>query len=600
MKRFIRLLSAMLALLLCVGTACADGLLLNIGSEGDEVTRLQERLIELGYLTGEPSGVYDEATADAVLRYQKANWLFATGIADDITLESIFSDGALPYEEDEDDYFESGEYEVADSAVNMLAPSGMSYKSATSFEIAYEPLPDLNTEEYGFRTDNGFISASAMPLSTFSAETDTASWSILRKKLLAGAKVAPDTAHIEEMLNYFHYDYAEPTGNEPFGVTMELAHCPWNEKALLMQIGLQARKVEANDRGQNIVFLVDVSGSMDEPDKLPLVQRAFSLLLESLSDSDTISVVTYASGTEVRLDGKKGADRLEIAEVIADLTAGGYTNGGAGLRLAYDTAERHFIKGGNNRIIMATDGDLNVGESSEGDLARLVLDYRDKGVALTVLGFGLGNIKDNKMQALAQYGGGSYHYVDSVYEARRALITETGASFDLVASDVKLQLDFNPARVGAYRLIGYENRLLEADDFANDNVGGGELGSGHRVTVLYEILPPEEYEGASSRYTGSTGAADGDWCTLAVRCKLPGESESTLFEYPFSDEVSDTMSDNMRFAAAVTEVGMLLRESEYAGTASYETALDLLRDCGSVMGDPFKEEFLYITGLLAR
>ena len=346
--------------------------------------------------------------------------------------------------------------------------------------------------------------------------------------ILQGRSVPADAVRIEEMLNYFHYDYDGPEGDEPFGVTMSLAPCPWNEQTLLLQVGLQARTVMPEERPpHNLVFLIDVSGSMFGRDRLDLVKRAFLMLVDELDPRDTVSIVTYASRDEVVLEGVPASEKTRIMEAINRLEAGGSTNSAAGIQTAYAIAERYAVKGGVNRVLMATDGDFNVGVTNQGDLARLIMEKKAGGTRLTMLGVGYGNYKDNKLEMLADYGDGNYYYLDSIFEARRALVTEAGGTFVEIARDVKLQLDFNPAKVSGYRLVGYEDRVMAAEDFANDQKDGGELGSGHRVTVLYEIVPVGsgfDFGAPESKYRQA--AADdgsGEWLTLSVRAKLPGD-----------------------------------------------------------------------------
>lgn len=462
-----------------------------------------------------------------------------------------------------------------------------------------------NTEEYSFIAENRFLSALTSPLSTFAADVDTASYSKLRSAILAGQSVPVDSVRIEEMLNYFSYSYAQPQNGEPFGVTTEIADCPWNPDTKLLLIGLQAEKIpEDSIPSQNLVFLIDVSGSMDEQGKLPLVQRSFLLLLEELKPTDTVSIVTYASGDRIVLDGVRASDKTKIMAAINELTAGGGTAGAAGIQTAYELAEKHFIKGGNNRVILATDGDLNIGISDEGSLTRMIEEKRESGVYLSVLGFGYGNYKDNKLEALADHGNGNYFYIDNIYEARKALVEDMGGTFLTVAKDVKLQVDFNPAKIKGYRLIGYENRVMAAEDFADDQKDGGEVGSGHRVTVLYELVPADsamQIDAAESRYQSGTVMSSSDWLTLNIRCKAPEGDTSVLYQYPIDENAQlETMSDNLRFASAVAEVGMLLRNSEFKANASYESALERLRGTASIRGDVYKEEFQYLVTLLER
>ena len=303
------------------------------------------------------------------------------------------------------------------------------------------------------------------------------------------------------------------------------------------------------------------------------------------------------------IEGVPAAEKTRIMEAISELEAHGSTNGSAGILRAYEIAEKYYVKDGVNRILLATDGDLNVGVTSEGDLVRLVEEKRKSGICLTCLGFGMGNYKDNKMEALADYGNGNCWYIDTIHEARKALVTEGGGTFVTVAKDVKIQVDFNPAKIRGYRLIGYEDRVMAAEDFANDEKDGGELGSGHRMTALYEIVPADsefDFGAAESRYGQDEGNAEGEMLTVSIRAKEPEGTESRLYEYPVDLEPAETLSDNMKFAAAVAETGMILRDSEWKGTATYESARELLRDCGSVTGDTYKEEFLYLVNLLAR
>ena len=596
-------MAALLALALMLTAALpamAENQTLQKGDTGETVAALQARLIELEYLTGDADGVFDEATETALMAFQRYNGLLATGMADRITLETLFSENAkknTPVTENK--YYEEAE---ESGAYFMLAPmatsmAGMSKGMGTRY--------DWNTNEYAYIRENGFQSVSVSPFSTFAADVDTASYAQLRSMILAGKAVPADAVRVEEMLNYFQYDYPQPENGDPFGVFLELAPCPWNQDTLLLQVGLQAKTVMAEDRPQhNLVFLIDVSGSMFGEDRLDLVKRAFLLLLDELQPQDTVSIVTYASRDEVVLSGVPAADKVRIMEAISGLQAKGSTNSAAGIQTAYKLAEEYAVEGGVNRILMATDGDFNVGMTSEGDLARLVMEKKQSGVRLTMLGVGYGNYKDNKLEALADYGDGNYYYLDSVFEARRALVTEAGGTFLEVAKDVKLQLDFNPGKVSAYRLIGYEDRLLAAEDFADDTVDGGEIGSGHRVTALYEIVPVGSafaVDAPQSKYQQPAAAEGSDeWLTLNIRAKKPAAQESELWSYPLVGEAKTALSDQMKFAAAVAEAGMLLRESAYAGSASWESVLTLARSSGLVTGDPYKEEFVYLLTLLER
>jgi len=484
----------------------------------------------------------------------------------------------------------------------LMAPSSMPAPVGYS---PYSLAPAWNTEEYTVIIENRFLSTLTTPHSTFAADVDTASYAKLRSSILEGRQVSPDSVRIEEMLNYFTYSYDGPQNDEPFGVTTEIAVCPWNPDSMLLLIGLQAEKIQEDCiPPQNLVFLIDVSGSMDAPNKLPLVKRAFNLLLDGLQPTDTVSIVTYASGDRVVLDGVRASERQHIMDAIDGLRAGGGTAGAQGIQTAYQLAERYFIAEGSNRVILATDGDFNIGISDEGSLVRLIEEKKQSGIFLSILGFGYGNYKDNKLEALADHGNGNYAYIDTIFEARKALVEEMGAMFLTVAKDVKLQVEFNPAQIKGYRLIGYENRTMAAEDFANDQKDGGEVGSGHRVTVLYEIVPvdsPMQIDAVETRYQTAVVNDSEEWLTLNIRCKAPDGDTSTLYTYSVdASAVLSSPSDNMRFASAVAETGMLLRDSEFKGTASFASVLERLRNTVSVTGDVYKEEFQYIVTLLDR
>ena len=561
------------------------------GDKGEDVLALQERLQLLGYFAGIADGSFGPDTTAALVAFQQQNELLASGILDAVTWRVLFSQEALPYSEQAK--------ETADG-YSAMAPAVMRAPYAMPMAGSF------NTNEYNAFRENRFLSTRTSPLSTFAADVDTASYAQIRAMILRGEPVPVDSVRVEEMINYFRYNYKLPENGEPFGVTMELTSCPWNAETQLLLIGLQAAEIPKNERpAQNLVFLIDVSGSMDDPAKLPLVKRAFQMLIDELAPTDTVSIVTYASRDEILLDGVRASDKTTIMAAIDSLTAGGMTAGAAGITTAYELALKHLIPGGSNRVLLATDGDLNVGVSDEGSLARLVEDKKQGGIYLSVLGFGDGNYKDNKLEALADRGDGNYSYIDTIYEARRALVTEIGATFLTVAKDVKLQVDFNPAAVKGYRLIGYENRLMEAEDFADDTKDGGELGSGHRVSVLYELVPigsAFDIGEVGSKYQTEplNEVNSGELLTLSIRAKAPDGDESKLYTYPLVSESTGEMSDNLRFAAAVAEVGMLLRDSEWKGNATYASALDLLRACDSVTGDVYKEEFLYMVTLLDR
>ena len=605
MKKLTAILLAILMLLSAAAAAAGEeNKIWQKGDSGEKVTWIQTRLKELGYLDREPTGAFDEETEAALLEFQWNEGLLATGMADARTLEVLEKTTETKQARDTAYYEAATEYEDSYMPMSVTGYAGAPAKNSSwsMKDTVY------NTEEYTMFESNRFLSTKTAPLSTFAADADTSSYAIFRRKVLNGDQVSADSVRVEEMLNYFHYDYAQPRGNEPFGVTTEIGPCPWNPKTKLLLIGLQAQEVKKEERpGHNLVFLIDTSGSMLGTNRLDLVKRAFILLLDELDPEDTVSIVAYASQDRVVIEGVPAADKTRIMEAISELEAGGSTNGSAGIIRAYEIAEKYYRKGGVNRILLATDGDLNVGTTSEGDLARLVTEKKKAGISLTCLGFGMGNYKDNKMEALADYGDGNCRYIDSIHEARKALVEEGGGTFITVAKDVKIQVDFNPARVKGYRLIGYEDRLMAPEDFANDEKDGGEIGSGHRMTALYEIVPVGsdfEFGGTESRYQEekeqeTSGSAE--WLTVSIRAKEPEGTESRLYEYPVDDSaLTETLSDNLRFAAAVAETGMLLRDSEWKGTATWGQALELVRGCTSVNGDPYKEEFVYLLTLLER
>ncbi|RKW53235.1 MAG: VWA domain-containing protein, partial [Lachnospiraceae bacterium] len=426
----------------------------------------------------------------------------------------------------------------------------------------------------------------------------TASYANIRRFINSGELPPADSVRIEEMLNYFRYDYPQPKDGEPFSVSTEISACPWNPDTKLMMIGMQAKKVEESEKKpSNLVFLIDVSGSMDEPDKLPLVKNAFLLLCEELKENDTISIVTYAGYDQVVLEGARGSDSKEIMSAIEDLEAAGSTAGSDGIKTAYKIAKKYFKSDGNNRVILATDGDLNVGITSEGELTRLIKKEKESGVFLSVLGFGTENIKDNKMEALADNGNGNYSYIDSRFEAKKVLSEELGANFFTVAKDVKFQLEFNPKFIKGYRLIGYENRIMDDEDFKDDTKDGGEVGSGHRVTVLYEIVDTDSPMdiGSDLKYQSSSVTDSNDLLNIAVRYKEPDSETSQELNYPVTTEsIKPEMSDNMKFASAIAETGMLLRDSEYKGNSSYESVLSLLNSVSGIKDDTSKLEFLLL------
>ena len=488
---------------------------------------------------------------------------------------------------------EGGDF-ATESAVDMGPPNQMPI-------IIDEPIIH-NTESYAHLDENPFYLVEKAPLSTFAADVDTASYANIRRFLRQGELPQKDAVRIEEMLNYFSYNYPEPTGDDPFSVTMELGQTPWNPDTKLLLVGLQAEDPAANNRPpSNLVFLIDVSGSMHGPDRLDLVKRAYLTMLDQLGPEDKISIVTYASVDEVVIEGASLDNKAEIMTAIENLDAGGSTHGSAGINTAYEIAEKYFIEDGNNRIILATDGDLNVGVTSEGELIDLIEDKKETGTFLSVLAFGYGNYKDDKLEAIANHGNGHLSYIDDIFEARKVLSDELGSTLFTVAKDVKLQVDFNPAYVKGYRLIGYENRVMAAEDFADDTKDGGEIGSGHSVTALYEIVDVDsdfEIPSVDSKYTTpdesteteNTSDFNDEMLTLNIRYKEPDGDTSELLTYPLVADEADEPSDNFLLAASLAEFGMLLKDSEFKGSTDYNLILSSLEDLAS--DDPYVVELL--------
>ena len=478
-----------------------------------------------------------------------------------------------------------------------------------------------NGEEYSEWEEKGYSSVMKAPLSTFSADVDTASYSNLRRLIRDGYSLEelPENAvRIEEMLNYFDYDYKDPKGNEPFGVTTQIGKCPWNEEAELVMIGLKTQDVEYEQApASNLVFLLDVSGSMHNADKLPLLQESFCMLAENLTEKDRVSIVTYAGDDTIVLDGVSGDKTRKIQKALNKLEAGGGTHGSKGIETAYALAEEHFIEGGNNRVILATDGDLNIGLTSEEELEELISEKKESGIFLSVLGFGTGNIKDSKMETLADKGNGNYAYIDCIREANKVLVEEMTATLLTICKDVKFQVEFNPSVVSSYRLIGYENRALNKEDFNDDTKDAGEIGAGHSVTVLYEVILKDPMGGLSEKeiedlkysdnykkeleeqgqqekqegFEEESNALTDEWFTLSIRYKKPAEDTSNLLQYPVGYECyEEEPSDDFRFAAAVAEFGLLASHSEYPEDASVKNVKKTLKSID--LDDDYKEEFL--------
>jgi Ca-activated chloride channel family protein len=461
----------------------------------------------------------------------------------------------------------------------------------------------FNTEEYERIYDNRFKETLRHPLSTFSIDVDTASYANVRRFLKRNELPYKDAVRIEEMINYFDYDYPQPKGKAPFSIITEISSCPWDTAHRLIHIGLQGKEMKKEKRPPgNLVFLLDVSGSMDSPNKLPLLKSAFKLLVKQLDERDRVAIVVYAGAAGLVLPSTPGNQKDRILNAIDRLRAGGSTAGGAGVRLAYKVAVENFIEKGNNRIILATDGDFNVGVSSTSELVRLVEEKRESGVFITVLGFGMGNYKDSRMEQLADKGNGNYHYIDGILEAKKVLVQEISATLFTIAKDVKIQVEFNPARVKAYRLIGYVNRLLEDEDFEDDTKDAGELGAGHTVTALYEIIPAGSKEtlpgNPKLKYmemrVKSRAGGSKEVMTVKLRYKHPKGRRSKLIARSVRDRDISLRgtTDNFRFSAAVAQFGMLLRDSEFRGDSSFDNVLKLARGAKGKDVYGYRAEFI--------
>ena len=463
---------------------------------------------------------------------------------------------------------------------------------------------DMNTEEYKNIEENGFKKVNENPLSTFSIDVDAASYSNMRRYLNRGELPPADAIRTEELINYFSYNYPQPTGKDPIKITTEIGSCPWNKNHRLVRIGVKAKEIPTEKLPvSNLVFLIDVSGSMYGPQRLGLVQSSLKLLVNNLRDADRVAIVVYSGSAGERLPSTSGSDKQKIREAIDELTAGGSTAGGEGIKLAYKIAKKNFVKEGNNRIILCTDGDFNVGVSSNEGLENLIEQERKSGVYLTVLGYGMGNYKDSKMQILAEKGNGNHAYIDNLQEANRVLVNEFGATMYTVAKDVKLQIEFNPSQVQAYRLIGYESRLLKDEDFNNDVKDAGEMGAGHTVTAFYEVVPAgvesnfvnkvddlkyqKKVKPALQPVTGSK-----ELLTVKLRYKAPDEDISKKLELPLVDNKGNNVSSDFRFAAAVAMFGQLLRDSDFKGDATYAQVIAMAKTALDNDKRGYRREFL--------
>ena len=470
------------------------------------------------------------------------------------------------------------------SELEEIVIAGMASKMMIRGHSSMRP-PQNQSESYREINENKFKSVRTSPLSTFSIDVDKAAYSNIRRMINNGQEIPKDAVKIEEMINYFNYDYGQPKDEHPFAIHTEVAQSPWDNDTKLVKIALQGKEVPLeNVPASNLVFLIDVSGSMESPNKLPLLQSSFRLLTDKLRKQDKVAIVVYAGAAGLVLPPTSGSEKFEIKSALDKLTTGGSTAGGEGIELAYQVAQENFIKGGNNRVILATDGDFNVGASSDREMEDLIKEKSESGVFLTVLGFGMGNYKDSKLETLAQTGNGNHAYIDTMQEAHRVLGTEFGGTMYTIAKDVKIQVEFNPAKVQSYRLIGYENRLLNDEDFNDDKKDAGELGSGHTVTAIYEIIPT----GVESKWT--TGVDDlrysetipkrnptNELLTVKFRYKDPEKNKSQLITKYVEDSNMpiDAASKDLKFASAVALFGMKLRESDYARNATYDEVIKL-------------------------
>lgn len=487
--------------------------------------------------------------------------------------------------------------------------SGGYYMTEDALEMDGVYGSEYNTESYNAINENIFKKVIGNPLSTFSIDVDNASYSNIRRFINYGQVPPKDAVRIEEMVNYFDYTYSKPKGNDPFSINYEMSECPWNKSTRLIMVGLQGKDIDYSEAdASNLVFLIDVSGSMQSANKLPLVKHSLNSLIDNLNEKDRVAIVVYAGAAGEVLPSTTCSNKQKIKDAINNLEAGGSTAGGAGIKLAYDIAVKNLIPEGNNRVILCSDGDFNVGTSSDAEMTRLVEEKRKTGVFLTICGFGLGNYKDSKMESIADNGNGAYYYIDDEKEAKKVFTTDMRGTLFTIAKDVKIQIEFNPALVEEYRLIGYENRALNNEDFVNDAKDAGELGAGHRVTALYEIkLRANQYqpsglnekpEGESLKYqttaVNKNAYNTDEIMTLKLRFKAPDSETSKLIEKSLSANTIPlaSTSDNFRFASAVVEFGMILRDSEFKGDATYEEAIKLANSARGLDTYGYREDFI--------
>jgi Ca-activated chloride channel family protein len=471
-------------------------------------------------------------------------------------------------------------------------PSDFSHTAGIRYE-----RPVVNTEEYKVIKRNGFLSVFDEPLSTFSIDVDTASYANVRRFVDDNMLPPEDAVRVEELINYFDYSYNAPNGSKPFNVFTEVAPCPWNKENYLVKVALKGKEVkEEKIPDSNLVFLIDVSGSMNSPDKLPLLKESFRIMTDKLKRNDRISIVTYSSRTDVILDSARGDQQKNIEKAINSLYASGSTAGGAGLKLAYKLARKNFIEDGNNRIILATDGDFNVGVSSDEEMEALVEEERKSGVFMSVLGFGTGNLKDSKMETIADKGNGNYSYIDGIKEAEKVLVYELSSTLYTIAKDVKIQIEFNPALVESYRLVGYENRSLENRDFNNDSIDAGELGAGHTVTAFYELVPvsSEFSSGGNLKYQKNTATNIDEIMWVKLRYKLPDENTSSYIDrIVYRNDTTTRPSSSFLFASSVAELGLLLTDV-YSENYNIENLIERAQE--NIYNDEngYKKDFVYL------
>ncbi|PKV52726.1 Ca-activated chloride channel family protein [Aquimarina sp. MAR_2010_214] len=459
-------------------------------------------------------------------------------------------------------------------------------------------IMDSNNEDYKEIIENGFKNVHLAPLSTFSIDVDKASYSNIRRMINNGQKIPEDAVKIEEMVNYFKYDYASPMDTHPIAIHIEKGDTPWNKDTKLVKIGLKGKEIPTQDMPvSNLVFLIDVSGSMSQQNKLPLLKKAFKLLVGKLREEDKVSIVVYAGAAGVVLEAAGGDDKKRIMEAFDDLKAGGSTAGGEGIELAYEIAEKNFIKNGNNRVILATDGDFNIGISSDKEMKKLIEKKRESGVFLTCMGFGMGNYKDSKLETLADAGNGNHAYIDTIQEAQKIFGLEFGGTLYTIAKDVKIQVEFNPKKIKAYRLIGYENKVLRDEDFIDDTRDAGELGSGHTVTALYEVIPvgvKSEYfkEMSDLKYTKKTIKNTDEELTVKFRYKNPKENHSNELVHAFKANTEEEMSTDFKFATSVAWFGLKLRNSKYIEYQNLKNIIDLAKNNKGKDEQGYRAEFV--------